>query len=185
MKILFTFLLFLIFINCCQFRQEISSGVDTKNMLSASSGVYTRTDQAKIKFPFLIKKDTLHAQIKITKDKNFNYLLLFNADKWGSSFPCQDGQPMLIQEALDEFGNWRPIEFWLNSSCGMSYKNCVIKSNHYAYYKIRKYKGDFLTKLRVKYKFYDEIRYSPTFNGKINKEQFEQPVNIRKDQFLN
>ncbi|AZQ60795.1 hypothetical protein EI427_00780 [Flammeovirga pectinis] len=87
----------------------------------------------------------------------------------------QDGESMAIQEAQDENGNWRPIEYWVNSWCGNSYYFYTMIPNQYAYFNIPVYKGDFKTKLRLKIKNSDTILYSPPFSGSIDLNQFKEP----------
>ena len=43
----------------------------------------------------------------------------------------QDGTVRMIQEAKDSSGEWKPIEFWQNTSCGNSYYRLKIDSKKY------------------------------------------------------
>ena len=72
-----------------------------------------------------------------------------------------------IQEALDSNGNWRPIEYWINWSCGNAYQQMNLESGESIRYPIRKYRGDFETKIRVKAKINNQIYYSTPFDGSI------------------
>ena len=80
---------------------------------------------------------------------------------------------MMIQEALDEDSLWKPIEYWVYSGCGNSYFN-PLNLNPYTYLMvpIRKYFGEYKTKMRLKLKNGKKIIYSNTFKGSINKSQF-------------
>lgn len=78
-----------------------------------------------------------------------------------------------IQEALDSSGNWKPIEYWVNWSCGNAYRKMSIEPDMRIRYPIRKYKGDLKTKIRVKVKINDTVYYSNTFNGSIYPTQMD------------
>ena len=128
----------------------------------------------------LFQKNRFYAKVNRTKDKDFNWFLLVNfTDSW-VAFECEDSCPRMIQEALDKNGKWRPIEYWFKSNCSFSYHHCSIESYEYAYYKIRKYDGDFSTFLRVKYKIGDKILYTLPYFGRINESQFEEPEDLNK-----
>lgn len=118
----------------------------------------------------------------IEADKN-------NADNYIQSIPVfiintsrdiiflahQDEAIMMIQEAKDENGLWRPIEFWRYSFCGNSYGTMGISPNDGVLVKIYKYSGDFETAIRLKLKNGDNVIYSDSFRGKINQTQFNPP----------
>lgn len=78
-----------------------------------------------------------------------------------------------IQEAMDSNGIWRPIEYWLNWSCGNAYQQMNLGSGESMRYPIRKYEGDFKTKIRIKAKINNQIYYSKPFNGSINHTQMD------------
>lgn len=87
----------------------------------------------------------------------------------------QDGSLIMIQEALDEKGNWKPIEYWTYSGCGNSYFNPLkLDSGKCVLIPIKKYTGDFKTKMRLKFKNWNDIIYSDTFEGTIEKSQFDK-----------
>lgn len=85
----------------------------------------------------------------------------------------QDSRLVLIQEAKDSSGAWRPIEYFIHSTCGMSYTNIEIPHNYCLDGLIAKYGGDFKTEFRVKLLFNGQILYSNVFEGMINMSQFE------------
>lgn len=107
----------------------------------------------------------------------------------------------VIQEAMDTDGKWKPIEFHYNfSGCGFGdvYKKFLPK--HYMALGLIKYKGNFKTKLRVKFSYRYQIYYSNEFYGTINRSQFdnkpafncclfygrrEEWPEIQKEMFLN
>lgn len=91
----------------------------------------------------------------------------------------QDGSLMMIQEAQNEQGEWQPIEYWVRSGCGNSYFDpLILGKNQYAMFAIRKYSGDYKTKIRLKIKTNGMLFYSPPFDGSIDIAQFEK----QKDQ---
>lgn len=92
----------------------------------------------------------------------------------------QDGRVIMIQEAKDENGQWKPIEFWRYSWCGNSYGAEVLLPNTVAIVKIFKYEGDFETEIRLKLKNGNDIIYSDSFKGKINKSQFNLPRDVKE-----
>lgn len=87
----------------------------------------------------------------------------------------QDRSLIMIQEALDEKRNWEPIEYWSPSSCGLSYQNpLLLESGKYVMVPIKKYSGSFRTRIRLKFKYGDEVLYSDSFEGSVNKAQFKK-----------
>ncbi len=90
----------------------------------------------------------------------------------------QDGSLIIIQEALDGRGEWRPIEYWVYSGCGNSYFNPLeLKPDHYVMIPIRKYTGGSTTKIRLKWKLGGKTMYSGSFDGRIDNEQFSKETN--------
>ena len=98
-------------------------------------------------------------------------LLLINATKEKVAFPAQDSRLYIIQEAKDENGEWRPIEYLPSSWCGNSYHQVFLEPNKYWSFTAPRYGGSFKTKLRFKLEGDNPI-YSNEFEGSINKEQF-------------
>jgi hypothetical protein len=98
-------------------------------------------------------------------------LLLINASGKKAVFPAQDSRLYIIQEAKDEDGEWRPIEYLPSSWCGNSYHQVFLGSREYWTFVVPRYTGSFKTRLRFKLEG-DEPIYSNEFEGSINKEQF-------------
>jgi hypothetical protein len=112
------------------------------------------------------------------KDNSGDYFTgyLINTSDSTINYRIQDGSLIMIQEALDKNGKWKPIEYWVKSGCGNSYFDPLeLKPGTYSMIPIKKYTGNFKTKFRLKLKNYKEIFYSDTFNGSINETQFETP----------
>jgi hypothetical protein len=100
----------------------------------------------------------------------------------------QDGRLMIIQEAKDKNGNWKPIEFWQFSSCGNSYGGIALKPNSYIFTKIIAYRGEFETTLRLKMLNDTILYYSEPFKGSINLSQMDTTLikqNVRPHNFFN
>jgi hypothetical protein len=90
----------------------------------------------------------------------------------------QDARLIMIQEAKDELGIWRPIEFWRHHRSGTSYGTVELHPNQYVITKILRYDGEFETDIRLKLKNGRDIIYSEPFRGTININQFELPENL-------
>jgi hypothetical protein len=85
----------------------------------------------------------------------------------------QDWRLMIIQEAIDKSGKWKPIEYWEYAGCGNSYGGIALKPNHFIMTKVIKYSGNFKTKLRLKFLNDSIVYYSTPFLGYINLSQFD------------
>jgi len=96
---------------------------------------------------------------------------IFNPTNNAVRLKHQDGRVMMIQEALDSNGQWKPIEYWQFSDCGNSYGGVILRPNYYLMTKAVKYKGPFETLLRLKLINKDVIIYSKPFKGSINLSQ--------------
>ncbi|MFC6098161.1 hypothetical protein ACFPVY_16030 [Flavobacterium qiangtangense] len=81
-----------------------------------------------------------------------------------------------IQEAKDIDGKWKPIEFtFLYEMCGTGKGfQSALEPKKYVAFSIIKYKGDFKTKIRVKFRNNRHIYYSNEIEGTINRSQFNQ-----------
>jgi hypothetical protein len=81
----------------------------------------------------------------------------------------------VIQEAKDQNGVWRPIEV-INEyvDCGTGvFHRTELRPHEYIEIYIRRYCGEFHTKLRIKLLTWDQILISEEFDGFINPEQFD------------
>ncbi|RPD91807.1 hypothetical protein EGM88_14060 [Aureibaculum marinum] len=85
----------------------------------------------------------------------------------------QDGALFLIQEAKNKMGEWKPIEYWIYSTCGNSYAYTSLGPDDILILKKVKYKGTFETEMRLKLRTNNKLVYSKPFKGLINIEQFE------------
>ncbi|MCG8574193.1 MAG: hypothetical protein MI810_04855 [Flavobacteriales bacterium] len=94
----------------------------------------------------------------------------------------QDGSLIMIQEAMDEEGEWQPIEYWVYSGCGNSYFSpLALEPEKCIMVPIKKYTGSFKTKIRLKCNTgKNGLFYSQSFSASIDKAQFQReddPVN--------
>ncbi len=105
---------------------------------------------------------------------------IVNQSKQAVRVEIQDGQLMIIQEALDPSGKWRPIEYWRYSGCGNSYDGIALRPDHYLMTKVFKYQGNFETLLRLKMRNDTVIYYSPPFRGSIYLTQMDTALVERK-----
>jgi len=111
------------------------------------------------------------------KDNPDGYFTGYLVNTMGATFSAerQDGSLIMIQEALDKDGNWKPIEYWVYSGCGNSYFNPLkLDSGKYVMIPIKKYSGKFKTKIRLKFKYGNDILYSNSFESSINVSLFEK-----------
>lgn len=84
----------------------------------------------------------------------------------------EDEQLVLIQEAVDSLGNWQPIEYFIHSTCGVSYTPQTLVPNEQLMALIAKYEGEYRTRLRVKVVVDGVVRCSNEFWGSVNYNQF-------------
>lgn len=110
---------------------------------------------------------------------------IWNPTNKTTSIPVTGVTTDIIQEAKDEKGNWKPIEFHVPSLCGNGTWEYILKPSYYAISSIYKYTGDFKTEIRVKFRRGRNVYYSNSFEGSINKGQFSENEYFNKpDNFL-
>lgn len=107
-------------------------------------------------------------------------VIITNLSKKPLKVTREDHLLMMIQEAKDPDGQWRPIEHWIHSWCGNSYWVQDLPARSVLVASVPYYDGDFATQLRIKIKNGDIISYSNAYEGNINLEQFNyQPTMSR------
>ena len=84
---------------------------------------------------------------------------------------------IMIQEALDSSGIWKPIQYWENVWCSICDDGVNVKSNYFALTRMPIFTGTFKTKIRLKLKLYNDYYYSNEIHGSINYSQFDFPSN--------
>src|SRR5262249_22734159 len=75
---------------------------------------------------------------------------LINRTDAAVGFVACDSCLYLTQEALDRFGNWRPIELSPTPICGNSFHRVFLDRNPYWAFSARHFNGTFQTKLRFR-----------------------------------
>lgn len=111
------------------------------------------------------------------RDNPKRYFAAYLVNTTNSTFTAkrQDGSLIMIQEALDKEGNWKPIEYWVYSGCGNSYFYPLkLDSGKCVLVPIKKYAGNFKTKIRLKFKYSKAVMYSTPFEGAIDEAQFNK-----------
>jgi hypothetical protein len=115
--------------------------------------------------------DSLSSITKFIKGKIFN-----NTDVTLNVTTHIGGILIAIQEAKDEKGIWRPIEYWFNDRCGNSFDEVQLNPNEFIEFYIPRYYGLFKTKLRLKIRLGSETYTSNEWEGRIDKKQFSKPT---------
>lgn len=105
-------------------------------------------------------------------------VFIYNPTNDTVQFEHQDGKVKMIQEAKNEIGYWKPIEYWDDSWDGMSYGASGLLPNQIALVHVLRYEGDFVTDVRLKFKVGREVIYSNSYKALIYKSQFEIPAHV-------
>ncbi|MDH4471346.1 MAG: hypothetical protein QE487_01995 [Fluviicola sp.] len=139
-----------------------------------------KPEQGKIYFHFntdLAPTDLKKLDFIWLENNPKEYFTAYLVNTTDSTFTAdrQDGSLIMIQEAQNEKGEWLPIEYWVYSGCGNSYFDPLeLEPGKYVLVPIKKYSGNFKTKIRLKFKKDDTLFYSDSFDGSIDKSQFEK-----------
>ncbi len=109
-------------------------------------------------------------------------VFIYNPSEDTLALHTELGMTFMIQEALNESGEWQPIEYWFGAYLDI---DCVTNPEFYGYIlipsryalvqKTRIYAGNFKTKIRFRLQFNDQIILSNSFRGAININQFKLP----------
>ena len=103
-------------------------------------------------------------------------VVLVNATNGTVGFPASDSRLYIVQEALDQQGAWKPIEYIPSSWCGNSYHTVFLGPNEYWEFAAARYTGKFKTSLRFRL----DGQKSGTENITIYSNEFEGSVNARQ-----
>ncbi|MDG1260135.1 MAG: hypothetical protein P8H59_03980 [Flavobacteriales bacterium] len=147
---------------------------DTTNELSMTkepiwaSGLFYRFFDTESE---VLQDDTLIQQVK-----SFPIYLANTSGSDYAEVEVQDGSLMMIVEAVDSDGDWKPIEYWSNSWCGNSYFNFMLPPNHMMMTRGIKCSGDFYTNCRMKLYNAKDSLISNEFHMSINETQFAKPL---------
>lgn len=104
-------------------------------------------------------------------------VLLVNGTGEPVGFPASDSRLSIVQEALDQKGNWKPIEYLPSSWCGNSYHTVFLGPSEYWEFAAARYTGKFKTKFRFRLDWQTSGNkrapiYSNEFEGGVNPNQF-------------
>jgi len=131
-------------------------------------------------FKDISSKEDLLLYAEKTNDTIYSIYVLNNSKDSINIFR-QDWHLQLIQEAKDQSGIWKPIEFWQNSDCGNSYYFQSIKSKEIIKTDSKAYQGNFLTEIRFKLKNDGKTYYSNSVKGNIDLSQFKLSETIKQN----
>jgi hypothetical protein len=90
-----------------------------------------------------------------------------------STYIGYGSQILMIMEAIDSTGKWRPIEKRFGYFCGTGLGLVILPPNEIIVTRAPIFKGDYETKLRLKL----DNHYSNSFDGSIYYRQFERRFN--------
>lgn len=105
-------------------------------------------------------------------------IYVFNKTTDSLKISSQDWHLFLIQEAKNQNGEWKPIEYWKYSWCGNSYLSDKLEPNGILKTETQIYNGNFKTQIRFKLLNDDKIYYSNSMVGFVNLSQFDIPNDI-------
>jgi hypothetical protein len=111
-------------------------------------------------------------------DEKGIFLYLKNNSKDTLKIVRQELTLDLIQEAKDENGEWKAIEYVSYSWCGNSYYQVKVKPSEIIKVNCKKYIGNFNTEIRFKLLQNEKEYYSNIIKGNINISQFNIPENL-------
>ena len=116
-----------------------------------------------------------------------NYSVYFvNSTNTDKVFYGKDSHVFGIQEAIDnsKYGEWRPIEGRGFDFCGNGHWGLIVHPQEFVLVLMRKYEGDYETKLRVRFEVGNNIFVSRPFKGRINENQFTIQDSSNLEQIL-
>lgn len=137
---------------------------------------------------YKVNYDTIAIKERIVKRRreHYNTLPVFifnnsNSDRVISK-PIVNGDLFIQVQAKDRNDKWNSIEYNYVPGfiCGTGHQDYQIKSKHYIVSTIKKYSGDYKTKLRVKFMSFEKVYYSNEFYGSINYSQFHFPEQVSR-----
>ncbi|WP_430908365.1 hypothetical protein [Maribacter sp. 2-571] len=90
----------------------------------------------------------------------------------------QNRHLFLIQEAKNQNGEWKPIEYWKYSRCENSYLSDKLEPNGILKTESKVYNGNFDTQIRFKLLNDNNVYYSNSTTGSVNLTQFDIPNDV-------
>ena len=123
----------------------------------------------------------IEKEINLILEKNNDSLYsiyVFNKTTDSIKISIQDWHLYLIQEAKNQNGEWKPIEYWKYSWCGNSYLSGKLEPNGILKTESKVYNGNFGTQIRFKLLNDDKVYFSNSLDGFVNISQFDIPNDI-------
>ena len=120
-------------------------------------------------------------EINLILEKNNDSLYsiyVFNKTTDSIKISSQDWHLFLIQEAKNQNGEWKPIEYWKYSWCRNSYLSDKLEPNGILKTESKVYKGKFETQIRFKLLNDNKVYYSNSTTGFVNLTQFAIPNDL-------
>lgn len=163
-----------------------TNSIDSLNILvSTNQTLSIEYDEINFESSTSLYSDKINENNNLVQSDRFNRtskqlfqslpILIYNPSHDTIIFQLYNGKIKMKQEAKDEDGNWKPIEYWQNIICGTGQAKAIILPLQVLVLKIYRYNGPFKTEMRIKLEKDGRIFYSNTFFGTINTSQFEVP----------
>ncbi len=105
-------------------------------------------------------------------------IYVYNKTSDSLKISTQDWSLFLIQEAKNQNGDWKPIEYWMYSWCGNSYLSDKLEPNGILKTESKVYNGNFETQIRFKLLNDNKVYYSNSMTGFVNLSQFDIPNDL-------
>lgn len=117
--------------------------------------------------------------------KEFIAFRLYNLTAQAQIFTTQNGSLIMIQEAKDPSGDWKPIEYWdYDWGIGSDFGQLALAPKHSVLFTVPLFEGDFETSVRLKLKVSNTpsspTLYSEEFTAKVNLGQFDKPEKAKE-----
>ena len=122
-------------------------------------------------------------EVNLILEKNNDSLYsvyVFNKTNNPIKISSRDWHLFLIQEAKNQNGDWKPIEYHKYSWCGNSYQSEKLEPNGILKTESKVYNGNFQTQIRFKLLNQNKVYYSNSIPGFVNLSQFAIPNDITK-----
>lgn len=165
-----------------QFRGSCYAYSSDKNAVSSNGEAHSRNLAQPVDDSFIGKGVFLcvntFERVKYNDEILGHKMYLVNKSNEKLSLGAQDSRLNIIEEAMDENGEWKPISYLPSSWCGNSYHTVVLDKDEFWEFTVPIFKGSYKTKMRytlLRGKDQDPL-YSNIFEGYINPNQFDEEL---------
>ncbi|WP_338732679.1 hypothetical protein [Mangrovimonas cancribranchiae] len=125
--------------------------------------------------------DTISARKQIKKRKRIHYssypvyIYNFAHSSRRVQRPVDANDLFFILEAKNSNGDWKPVEYHKQAyyDCAYKHKDYMLEPQKFIASTVKRYKGAYKTKLRVKLVSFQNTFYSNVYEGYINYKQFD------------